>query len=202
MKEKRSLESDGGEGPGSAKHLVPMQPVERYAEADLPVAHVNPTYVRHLALGLKILAKTDPIDARVLVRYAELAEPVLLEKCTKNQAELAALVTCRRQLTQTLTQQANRRAMTRSTVAIKAVDKVIKTLEHQIAELTRQHVQCLARHVVERRCHQAAAANGDGTADVRARAGDKAVFAPDVTIFPDPVEFIDDPQIVADAIQF
>jgi transposase len=104
-------------------------------DADLPVAHVNPTYVRHLAIGLKILAKTDPIDARVLVRYAELAEPVLLERCTKNQAELAALVTCRRQLGQTLTQQSNRRAMTRSAAALRAIGKVIKTLEHQIAEL-------------------------------------------------------------------
>lgn len=109
--------------------------VQALLEADLPVAHVNPTYVRHLAIGLKILAKTDPIDARVLVRYAQLAEPVLLERCTKNQAELAALVTCRRQLQQTLTQQTNRRAMTRSTAAIKAIDKVVKALEHQIAEL-------------------------------------------------------------------
>lgn len=109
--------------------------IQALIEADLPVAHVNPTCVRHLAIGLKILAKTDPIDARVLVRYAQLAEPVLLEKCTKNQAELAALVTCRRQLSQTLTQQGNRRAMTRSKVAIKAVDKVIKTLEQQIVDL-------------------------------------------------------------------
>ena len=109
--------------------------IQALLEADLPVAHVNPTYVRHLAIGLKILAKTDPIDARVLVRYAELAEPVLLEKCTKNQAELAALVTCRRQLGQTLTQQGNRRAMTRSAAALRAIDKVIKTLEHQIAGL-------------------------------------------------------------------
>ena len=109
--------------------------IEALLEADLPVAHVNPTYVRHLAIGLKILAKTDPIDARVLVRYAELAGPVLLERCTKNQAELAALVTCRRQLGQTLTQQANRRAMTRSAVALRAIDKVVKTLEHQIAGL-------------------------------------------------------------------
>lgn len=109
--------------------------IQALLEADLPVAHVNPTYVRHLAIGLKILAKTDPIDARVLVRYAELAEPVLLERCTKNQAELAALVTCRRQLSQTLTQQSNRRAMTRSAAALRAIDKVVKTIEHQIAEL-------------------------------------------------------------------
>lgn len=109
--------------------------IQALLEADLPVAHVNPTYVRHLAIGLKILAKTDPIDARVLVRYAQLAQPVLLEKTTKNQAELAALVTCRRQLSQTLTQQSNRRAMTRSTAALKAIDKVVATLEHQIVGL-------------------------------------------------------------------
>jgi transposase len=109
--------------------------IEALLDADLPVAHVNPTYVRHLAIGLKILAKTDPIDAAVLVRYAQLAGPMLLERCTKNQAELAALVTCRRQLQQTLTQQGNRRAMTRSAVARRAIDKVTKTLEHQIAEL-------------------------------------------------------------------
>ena len=109
--------------------------IEALLEADLPVAHVNPTYVRHLAIGLKILAKTDSIDAAVLVRYAELAAPVLLERCTKNQAELAALVTCRRQLQQTLTQQSNRRAMTRSAVALRALDKVVTALERQIAEL-------------------------------------------------------------------
>jgi transposase len=109
--------------------------IQALLEADLPVAHVNPTYVRHLAIGLKILAKTDPIDARVLVRYARLAEPVLLERCSKNQAELAALVTCRRQLGQTLTQQTNRRGMTRSTAAIKAIDQVIRTIERQVADL-------------------------------------------------------------------
>src|SRR5262245_43398459 len=36
MKEKQPLEGRGGRVAYSAKHLVPMQPVERYAEADLP----------------------------------------------------------------------------------------------------------------------------------------------------------------------
>jgi len=104
-------------------------------EADLPVAHVNPRFIRHFAIGLRILAKTDPIDAHVLVRYAQLAEPTLLEKRSKNQAELTALVTCRRQLQQTLTQQSNRRGLTRSKAALKAIDQVIKTLQRQIADL-------------------------------------------------------------------
>jgi len=41
--------------------------LEALLEADLPVAHVNPGHVRHLARGLGILAKTDKIDARLLV---------------------------------------------------------------------------------------------------------------------------------------
>lgn len=39
-------------------------------DADLPVALVNPGKVRHLAIGLGILAKTDAIDARVLAKFA------------------------------------------------------------------------------------------------------------------------------------
>ena len=69
-------------------------------DAELPVALVNPGKVRHLAIGLGILAKTDAIDARVLAKFAQLASPRLTEKRSKNQTELDALVTCRRQLTQ------------------------------------------------------------------------------------------------------
>lgn len=42
-------------------------------EADLPVARVNPKRVRQFAYGIGQLAKTDPIDARVLMKFAQLA---------------------------------------------------------------------------------------------------------------------------------
>ena len=61
-------------------------------DASLPAARVNPGHVRHLAKGLGILAKTDAIDAAVLVEFARVAEPRLAVKRSKIQVELDALV--------------------------------------------------------------------------------------------------------------
>jgi transposase len=107
-------------------------------DAGLPVALVNPGKVRHLAIGLGILAKTDAIDARVLAKFARLASPRLAEKQTKHQIELDALVTCRRQLTRVRTEQSNRRGSTSSKMAIKSIDAVLKTIDRQIENLDRQ----------------------------------------------------------------
>jgi len=107
-------------------------------DAGLPVALVNPGKVRHLAIGLGILAKTDAIDARVLAKFAQLAAPRLAEKRTKNQTELDALVTCRRQLTQTRAEQSNRRGSTSSKTAIQSIDAILKALDKQIEKLDRQ----------------------------------------------------------------
>ena len=91
-------------------------------EADLPVARVNPGHVRHFARGIGKLAKTDAIDARVLVEFARLASPRLLQKRSQNRAELEALVTCRRQLLHVRTEQTNRRGSTSSKTAVRALD--------------------------------------------------------------------------------
>jgi len=81
--------------------------LEAMLDAHLPVALVNPARVRHLAIGLGILAKTDPIDTRVLMQFARLAEPRLTQKRSANQIELDELIPCRRQLTTARTAQAN-----------------------------------------------------------------------------------------------
>jgi transposase len=107
-------------------------------DADLPVALVNPGHVRHLAAGLGILAKTDAIDASVLVEFARVASPRLARKRSENQAELDALVTCRRQLLHVRTEQTNRRHSTSSKPARKAIDAVLKTVNKQIEDLDRQ----------------------------------------------------------------
>jgi transposase len=101
-------------------------------DANLPVALVNPGRVRHFAIGIGILAKTDPIDASVLMEFARLAEPRLAQKRSANQAELDALITCRRQLTCARTAQANCRLTTRSDSAIKSIDAILKALDKQI----------------------------------------------------------------------
>jgi transposase len=91
-----------------------------------------------LAIGLGILAKSDPIDAYVLSEFARLAEPRLAQKQSANQAELDALVTCRRQLTSARVDQGNCRQTTLSKAARQSIDKVLKTLDQQIESLDKQ----------------------------------------------------------------
>jgi transposase len=107
-------------------------------DADLPVALVNPGHVRHFAKGMGKLAKTDAVDAKVLVEFARRAAPRLAQKRSKNRAELEALVTCRRQLTLVRTEQSNRRGATASPVARRSIDRVLKTLNKEIDALDEQ----------------------------------------------------------------
>lgn len=107
-------------------------------EAGLPIAVVQPGNVRSFARGLGILAKTDTIDARVIRVFAEKAAPRLTQKRSANQVELEALVTCRRQLLHVQTEQTNRRKRTTSKAALKAVDKVLKTVAEQVESLDLQ----------------------------------------------------------------
>jgi transposase len=112
--------------------------LEALLDAQLPVALVHPGRVRHFAKGVGVLAKTDRIDARVLVRFARQAGPRLAERRRKNHDELRDLVACRRQLTATRTQQTNRRGATFAKAALRSIDAVVKTLDKQIASLDRQ----------------------------------------------------------------
>jgi transposase len=107
-------------------------------EADLPAALVHPGRVRSMANALGILAKTDRLDARVLVAFGQKAEPRLSEKTSKNRRELADLVACRRQLTTTRVQQTNRRLSTFSSIAVHSINAIINALDKQIGKLDRQ----------------------------------------------------------------
>ena len=124
---------------------------EREAIAELlqaghRVAVVNPRRVRLFAIGLGHLAKTDPIDARVLVKFGETAEPPCLLIPTGPQSELKQLVERRRQLVDQQTAENNRRQQVSSKIALASVTKMlkvlkaeIKTLETKIAKLIDEH---------------------------------------------------------------
>jgi transposase len=47
--------------------------------AGLPLVVVNPAQVRHFAKALGLKAKTDPIDAAVIARFAEATRPAVRE---------------------------------------------------------------------------------------------------------------------------
>lgn len=112
--------------------------VDALLDAGLPVALVHPGRVRYFAKGLGILAKTDRIDARVLRRFGQLAAPRLARKRSAHEAELLALVVCRRQLTLARAEQANRRRATASKAARRSIDAVVAALDKQVESLDRQ----------------------------------------------------------------
>jgi transposase len=109
--------------------------VDALLDAGLPVALVHPGRVRYFAKGLGILSKSDRIDAKVLLRFGQLAAPRLAEKRSKNQAELADLVVCRRQLNASRVQHNNRLGSTASKTAKASLKTIIATLDQQILSL-------------------------------------------------------------------
>jgi transposase len=121
------------ESTGGYERLV----VDRLAEAGLPVVVVNPYRVRRLGEGLGILAKTDPIDARLLALYGEHVQPMIRPIPQGETRKLADLVARRRQLIAMIVAEKSRLDTAprhvRSDVA-----GVVKHLEGRIARLDRR----------------------------------------------------------------
>jgi transposase len=128
------LEATGGyEKPIAAEML----------DAGLPVVVVNPRQVRDFANGLGQWAKTDPIDAHVLAKFAQVVRPAPKTHSTPQTAELAELVRRRRQLNDLQTQESNRLLMIHHPKVKKSIRKMLKTLDFQINEidqLIREHI--------------------------------------------------------------
>jgi transposase len=117
------------------------------------VAVVNPRQVRDFARGLGILAKTDRLDAEVIARFGQQAQPRSLEKTSDIQQQLQQLVTRRRQLIDLRTAETNRleSAITKSVIKslrsmIEHLQKKIRQVEKEMAQLVEsdEQLQCQA----------------------------------------------------------
>ena len=105
--------------------------------AELPVARVNPGWVRYFARGLGRQAKTDTIDAALLAEYGRLAGPRLTERPSEPVALLEGLVNRRRQLVDMLTQEKNRRH-TLPPASGDSLERHIRFLEQEADQLKTQ----------------------------------------------------------------
>lgn len=121
------------ESTGGYERLV----VDRLAEAGLPVVVVNPYRVRRLGEGLGILAKTDPIDARLLALYGEHVQPMIRPILQGETRKLADLVARRRQLIAMIVAEKSRLDTAPRHVS-SDVAGVVKHLEGRIARLDRR----------------------------------------------------------------
>jgi transposase len=83
--------------------------------AGLPVAVINPCQTRNFAQATGQLAKTDPIDSRLLAHFAEAIHPPVRVLPNEQTRELAERVQRRHQLVEMLTAERSRlRAMSGS----------------------------------------------------------------------------------------
>lgn len=108
--------------------------VAALAKAGLPVVLVNPWRVRRFGEGLGILAKTDPLDARILALFGERAQPAKRPLPGPRQREMADLVRRRRQLIAMIVAEKNRRD-TASKAIRRDIDAVIAWLERRVVRL-------------------------------------------------------------------
>ena len=112
-------------------------------QAGFQVVVANPRQVRDFARGLGQMAKTDPIDAWVLARFARIVQPQPRPRPAGQEEALSELVMRRRQLTDLKTQEANRLPHARHALVRKSLQQSLRALERQIDQLDkriRQHV--------------------------------------------------------------
>jgi transposase len=127
------LEASGGVESALVSELV---------EAGIPVAVVNPTRVRAFARAAGQLAKTDPIDARVIARFGATMKPKA--KAIRDQAQLALSqqVTRRRQMVQMVTAEKNR-AQTALGAMKEQIERHIVWLQSEIEQLENEINQAI-----------------------------------------------------------
>ena len=105
-------------------------------EADLPVAVVNPRQVRQFARATGTLAKTDPLDARILAHFAEAIRPAPRGPDDPALRAAEELLSRRRQLVGMATAEKQRREH--------ASDRVLRQIDAHLALLAVQQQEVAA----------------------------------------------------------
>lgn len=123
-------------------------PVLRHLDGrELPAVRVNPRQVRDFARSTGQLAKTDEIDARVLVRFGSAIDPVRRPLPAPEQERISRLSTRRGQLVELRTMERNRLEHDSSDRLItRTIEAVIETLNEQIQAIEAESADVIAQH--------------------------------------------------------
>lgn len=116
---------------------------EMLLDADLAVAVVQPTCVRHFARSLKLHAKTDPIDAQLIARFAKATEPTPAVKADPDAVRLRALRDRRRQIVEDRVREQSRLESCADRQIQAELRRSIKRLARIEAQLDEQIDQCI-----------------------------------------------------------
>lgn len=118
-----AIEATGGFETVVAAHL---------AAAGLPVAVVNPAQVRAFATALGKRAKTDPVDALVIARFAATARPQPKPAPDETLQVLADLVTRRRQIVAMVVAEKQREKRAPARLK-KSIVRLLKALQKELS---------------------------------------------------------------------
>ena len=100
----------------------------------LPVVVVNPAQVRAFAKALGQRAKTDPIDALVIARFAEATKPELRQLPGEETQLLADLVARRRQIIDMIVAERQREKRANKRLK-KSIARLLKALEKELSSV-------------------------------------------------------------------
>jgi transposase len=106
--------------------------------AGIPVAVVNPKRARSFAEALGQEAKTDPLDARMIARFAAAVQPQPRPVPAAEQALLGELLTRRRQLIEARVAESNRLGTVQAPPVRRSLRDHLQWLDRQITALDRQ----------------------------------------------------------------
>jgi transposase len=130
------LEATGGYEYASAYSLM---------KAGFSVAIVNPRQIRDFARAIGRLAKTDPLDAKVLAHFAEAVQPPARALPDQQLEEIGHLVTRHRQLVEMIVAEQNRQMSMRGT-ARKDIEATIRFLRSRLDKIDEQIEALIAKH--------------------------------------------------------
>lgn len=109
----------------------------KLTQAELAVAVINPRQARDFAKATGQLAKTDAIDAKVLAHFADAIRPQVRQISDESFRQLEDLVQRRRQISDMITAEKNRRRG--KTNSVKAsIDCHLEWLKQQLKEIESQ----------------------------------------------------------------
>ena len=130
------VEATGGYEQAAVSHLL---------KAGLPVALINPRQARDFARAVGKIAKTDPIDARILAHFAEAVQPPVRLLAKPDLEELGDLVKRHQQLVEMIVAEQNRRLSVRG-VARNDVDATLAFLKKRLQQIDQRITVLIAQH--------------------------------------------------------
>ena len=151
------------EGTGGYEFLL----TKRLASHKIDAVVVNPRRVRDFAKAIGLDAKTDPIDAKAISRYAEVVSPKPMAMKSDHELKHSALVARRNQLLELINQENNRLKQSWDDDAKQSIREVLEVLKKQLKSVDSQLAKMLAQDTAnERKIEILQSVKGVGTVTI------------------------------------